>query len=167
MYKFKKLFLVLMVIALFTVALTACSPEPEVDVTPTDVPEEPTEVVVVEEPTEEMGPVYEEQPWGDNLPTAPTIDTPLVVAYADFSQKFSPFFADSGYDFDVVGMVLDGGILTTDRVGGIVPNGIEGEIVSYNGVHHLYRGSADTSVVYDEATDTTKYRQQRIKTTIK
>jgi len=112
-------------------------------------------------PAEEAEPAetevaYEEQPFGENLPTAPTIDTPLVVAYDQFSQKFSPFFSDSAYDNDVAAMtqIL---LLTTDRVGGIIFDAIEGETVSYNGVDYLYKGPADVSVEYDEATDTTKY----------
>ena len=119
---------------------------------------EETEVVATEEATEaaptEM--VYEDQPFGENLPTAPTIDTPLVVAYQDFSQKFSPFFADTGYDQDVADMTQIA-LLTTDRVGGIIPNAIEGETRVYNGTEYLYKGPADTSVDYDEATDTTVY----------
>ena len=132
--------------------LTACK-------TATEAPTvEETEVVATEAPTEaaptEM--VYEDQPYGENLPTAPTIDTPLVVAYQDFSQKFSPFYADTGYDQDVVSMTQIG-LLTTDRVGGIIPNAIEGETRNYNGTDYLYKGAADTSVVYDELTDTTVY----------
>ncbi len=131
--------------------LTACQ-------TATEAPTvEETEVVATEEteatPTEM---VYEAQPFGENLPTAPTIDTPLVVAYQDFSQKFSPFFADTGYDQDVVSMTQIS-LLTTDRVGGIIPNAIEGETRNYNGTDYLYKGAADTSVDYDEATDTTVY----------
>ena len=132
--------------------LTACQTATEAP------PVEETEVVAPEEPTEaaptEM--VYEEEPFGEDLPTAPTIDTPLVVAYQDFSQKFSPFFSDTGYDFDVVGMTQIA-LLKTDRVGGIIPNAIEGETRSYNGIDYMYKGAADTSVVYDEATDTTLY----------
>lgn len=99
---------------------------------------------------------FVDQPFGENLPTAPTIDTPLVVAYQEFSQKFSPFFADTGYDQDVVSMTQVS-LLTTDRVGGIVFNAIEGETHNYNGTDYLYKGPADVKVEYDEATDTTKY----------
>jgi peptide/nickel transport system substrate-binding protein len=105
--------------------------------------------------TEEV-PVFEEQPFGENLPTEPTIDTPFVVAYQDFSQKFSPFFGDTAYDMDVAGMTQIS-IMTTDRVGGIVYNAIEGETHNYNGVDYLYKGAADIAVDYDEATDPTKY----------
>jgi peptide/nickel transport system substrate-binding protein len=34
----------------------------------------------------------------------PANDTPLVVGYAAFSQKFSPFFATTAYDMDAVTM---------------------------------------------------------------
>ncbi len=90
------------------------------------------------------------------LPTEPTTDTPLTVAYSPFSQKFSPFYADTGYDQDVVSMVSLG-LMTTDRMGGIIYNAIEGETVSYNGTDYLYTGAADISVDYDEASDTTTY----------
>jgi len=114
-----------------------------------------------EAPAEEPAPaeteiVYEEQPYAENLPTAPTIDTPLVVAYETFSQKFSPFFGDTAYDIDVANLTQIT-LLTTDRVGGIIYNAIEGETVSYNGVDYVYKGPADVSVEYDEAADTTKY----------
>ncbi len=86
----------------------------------------------------------------------PTIFTPLVVAYSEFSQKFSPFFADTAYDQDVSGMTQIS-LLTTDRVGGIIFNAIKGEKVAYNGTEYLYKGPADTKVEYDAASDTTKY----------
>ena len=82
--------------------------------------------------------------------------TPLVVAYSPFSAKFSPFYADTAYDQDAVELTQIP-ILTTDRSGGIIYNAIEGETVPYNGTDYLYKGPADISVVYDEATDTTKY----------
>lgn len=85
-----------------------------------------------------------------------SVGTPLVVAISALSQKFSPFFADTGYDQDVVGMTQIG-MMTTDRVGGIIYNAIEGETVNYNGTDYLYTGPADISVVYDEATDITTY----------
>ena len=84
------------------------------------------------------------------------VGTPLVVATATLSEKFSPYFADTAYDQDVVGMTQLG-MMTTDRVGGIVYNAIEGETISYNGVDYLYTGPANLSVVYDEATDVTTY----------
>lgn len=95
-------------------------------------------------------------------PTDPTSDpgssesTPLVVGYLPFSEKFSPFYADTAYDQDVVGMVSLG-IMTTDRTGAIVYNAIEGETIPYNGTDYTYTGPADISVNYDDASDTTTY----------
>ncbi len=83
-------------------------------------------------------------------------DTPLVVGYSNFSQKFSPFFADTAYDQDVEEIVA-GVLLTTDRSGGIIYNAIEGETVSYNGSDYFYTGPADVSVAKDEAANETTY----------
>ena len=140
----KKLLVIVSVLMVAAFVLSSCT---QPTVAPTEGPvatSAPTEVVIAE------------QPFGENLPTAPTIDTPLVVAYNEFSQKFSPFYADTAYDNDVAGMTQIS-LLTTDRVGGIIFNAIEGETVAYNGTDYLYKGPADTSVVYDAATDTTKY----------
>ncbi len=82
--------------------------------------------------------------------------TPLVVAYSPFSGKFSPFVADTGYDMDAVGMTQIG-LMTTDRMGGIIYNAIEGETVPYNGTDYTYTGPADLSVKYDKDSDTTTY----------
>lgn len=83
-------------------------------------------------------------------------DTPLVVGYAPFSAKFSPFFADTDYDKDATDMtqVL---LVDTDRAGGIVYNGIEGETVSYNGTDYTYYSPSDVDVEIDEATGDTTY----------
>lgn len=85
-----------------------------------------------------------------------SVDTPLVVGYLPFSEKFSPFFATSGYDQDVA--ELTGVLLyTTDRTGGIVFNAIEGETIPYNGVDYTYKGISNISVNYDEEADITTY----------
>lgn len=96
-----------------------------------------------------------------NKDSKPTIETPLVVAYDPFSEKFSPFYADTAYDQDVVGMTQLG-LLTTDRVGGIIYNSIEGEKVSYNGTEYTYTGITDIKVTQNDTnndgeTDTTVY----------
>ena len=87
---------------------------------------------------------------------AAATETPLVVAISALSSKFSPYFADTGYDQDVVEMTQVA-LMTTDRTGGIIYNGIEGETVSYNGTDYYYQGIADLSQVYDEATNITTY----------
>ena len=83
-------------------------------------------------------------------------ETPLVVGYDQFSEKFSPFFADTGYDQDV-SEFTQVQVLTTDRMGGIIYNAIEGETVPYNGKDYTYKGLANVTVAYDEATDITTY----------
>ncbi len=85
-----------------------------------------------------------------------SVDKVLVVGYDPFSEKFSPFFADTAYDQDVVGMTSVG-LLTTDRDGGIVYGAIEGETVTRGGVDHFYTGLTDLEVVYNETTDVTTY----------
>lgn len=85
-----------------------------------------------------------------------TSNTPLVVGYSNFSQKFSPFFADTSYDQDVVALTQTL-LMTTDRMGGIVFNAIDGETVSYNGTDYTYKGIADLSVDYDKTSNITTY----------
>ena len=87
---------------------------------------------------------------------AATNDVPLVVAISTLSQKFSPFFADTGYDQDATKLTQIS-MMTTDRVGGIIYKGIEGETIPYNGTDYTYYGTGDLAVNYDEATDITTY----------
>ena len=87
---------------------------------------------------------------------AESVETPLVVTIDTLSSKFSPYFADTGYDQDVVALTQVA-LMTTDRTGGIIFNGIEGETVSYNGTDYYYQGIADLSQVYDAETDITTY----------
>ena len=73
-------------------------------------------------------------------------NTPLVVGYAPFNEKFSPFFSESEYDQDVWVMTsLD--LLNSDRQGQIIMNGIEGETHAYNGTDYTYYGPADCEIV--------------------
>jgi peptide/nickel transport system substrate-binding protein len=143
-----------------TVATEATINEPTEETIATEpvaVTKEPTKTTATEVPSEEpTEAVFEEQPFSENLPTAPTINTPLVAAYETFSQKFSPFFADTTMDNKVVWLTQIQ-LLTTDRTGGIIYNAIEGETVNYNGTDYLYKGPADILIEYDEATDTTDY----------
>lgn len=71
----------------------------------------------------------------------------LVVGYSNFSEKFSPFFADSAYDQDVASMTQVG-LLSTDRDGNVILKGIEGETNAYsaNGKEYTYTGIADCDV---------------------
>ncbi len=152
MKKLSKMLAILVAAFMLVAAFAGCQTKPT---EPTEPAAPATEATAAPEATEAPV-VYEDQPFGENLPTAPTVDTPLVVAYSPFSQKFSPFYADTGYDQDVVTMTQVQ-VLTTDRMGGIINNAIEGETRSYNGTDYFYKGPADTSVVYDAASDTTTY----------
>lgn len=85
----------------------------------------------------------------------PTPET-LVVGYDPFSEKFSPFFATTAYDFDVVNLVSVA-LMTTDLDGGIVYNAIEGETIARGENEYTYTGIANLGVDYNEATDQTTY----------
>ena len=72
--------------------------------------------------------------------------TPLVVGYAPFNEKFSPFFSESAYDQDVW-IMTSLGLLNSDRQGQIIMKGIEGETHAYNGTDYTYYGPADCEIV--------------------
>ena len=99
-------------------------------------------------PAESSAPAESAEPASDNS------DTPLVVGYSPFSSKFSPFFAETAYDQDVASMTAIS-LLTSDRTGAIVYNGIEGETINYNGTDYTYSGPAD--LVVTENADGTVY----------
>ena len=61
----------------------------------------------------------------------------LVVGYADFSQKFSPFFAKTAYDQDVADMT-QAYVTYGDREGTPIQTGIEGQVIPYNGTDYTY-----------------------------
>lgn len=83
-------------------------------------------------------------------------ETPLVVGYAQFSAKFSPFFCDSDYDRDAADMTQVY-LINNDRAGGIIYDGIEGQTASYNGTDYTYYGLSDVDVDIDDATGDTTY----------
>ena len=82
-------------------------------------------------------------------------DTPLVIASADMSEKFSPFFAESTYDQNVVDLTSVA-LLGNTRAGEIVYKGIKGETYEYNGTDYKYTGIADC-VVTENADGTVDY----------
>ena len=76
--------------------------------------------------------------------------TPLVVATEQgLEGKFSPFFYLSNADNEVVSLTQIS-LLTVDRVGNPVLNGIEGETREYNGTDYTYYGPADIVVTENE-----------------
>lgn len=76
-------------------------------------------------------------------------DTPLVVGATTFSSKFTPFFAESADDQDVADMTQVG-MLTLDRNGAVVYNGIEGETRAYNGKDYIYKGMTDLKITQND-----------------
>lgn len=147
MKKIRKTISLLLVLAMALMALSACGKKDKgssVDETKTETQDSATK----EENKQTTDTAKTE--------TDTNADKPLVVGYLPFSEKFSPFFADTGYDQDVVdftGIQL----LTTDRTGGIVYNAIEGETIPYNGKDYTYYGIANFSVHYDKEKEITTY----------
>ena len=86
---------------------------------------------------------------GSGGSSAVTADTPLVVGYSPFSEKFSPFFAETAYDQDVSSMTQIS-LINLDRMGQVIYKGIEGETIPYNGTDYTYYGPADVVVTQNE-----------------
>ncbi|WP_408070051.1 ABC transporter substrate-binding protein [Butyrivibrio sp. JL13D10] len=74
---------------------------------------------------------------------------PLVIGESEFSEKFSPFFANSVYDNNVSQMTTLP-LLTVDRLGEMILNGIEGETKEYNGQSYEYKGPANCVITENE-----------------
>lgn len=148
MSKGMKKVLSLILAGAFTVStLTACGSKPA---------EEPTTT-----PTEATSPTGEATPTEATDPTeAPTEsagkEEPLVVGTSAMNQKYSEFYNDTAFDMEIVELTQTS-MMTTDRMGGIIYNGIEGETVNYNGTDYFYQGTSDLSVEYDKEKDITVY----------
>ena len=83
-------------------------------------------------------------------------DAPLVVSINGLSGRFSPFFGGTARDAEVVDRTQIN-MMTVDRSGEIVYNGIEGETRPCNGTDYTYYGTGDLSVVRDRDADLTTY----------
>ncbi len=79
---------------------------------------------------------------------------PLVISSAEFSQKFSPFFATSVPDRNVADLVTLP-LSIVDREGSMILKGIEGETREYNGTEYTYKSISDTTVTQNEDGTTT------------
>ena len=77
--------------------------------------------------------------------TTTTADGTIVLAETGFEGKFSPFFAASASDQDVIDLTQLG-LLGSDRKGEMILNGIEGETREYNGTDYTYYGTSDCTV---------------------
>ena len=76
-------------------------------------------------------------------------DGTLVLAETGFEGKFSPFFASSASDQDVIDLTQLG-LLGADRKGEMILNGIEGENREYNGTDYTYYGTSDCVVTEND-----------------
>ncbi len=77
------------------------------------------------------------------------VETTLRVACSSLNGKFSPFFAETAYDKEVQSLT-QALLLTSDRVGAVVLDGIEGETSKYNGTDYTYYGVSDLSITENE-----------------
>lgn len=100
------------------------------------------------------------KPSSDNNNQAST----LVVGDGNYDGKFSPFFYTSAYDGNIVSMVSQG-LISSDREGAMILNGIEGETKEYNGTDYTYTGISD--VVVTENEDGTVYYDITLKDGVK
>ena len=76
-------------------------------------------------------------------------DGTLVLAETGVEGKFSPFFAASASDQDVIDLTQLG-LLGADRKGEMILNGIEGETREYNGTDYTYYGTSDCVVTEND-----------------
>ena len=87
---------------------------------------------------------------------AETDSTPLVAGTSSFSERFSPFFYQTVYDRYILDQV-NIEMITLDRMGNIIFNGIEGETTTYGDKEYTYYTPANLYVNYDENADVTTY----------
>ena len=88
-------------------------------------------------------------------PVAATNDTLVVSCEQGLEGKFSPFFALSAGDQDVVDMFTIGS-MGLDRVSNPILKGIAGETRAYNGIDYTYNTTSDI-VVTENADNTVTY----------
>ena len=81
--------------------------------------------------------------------TTAASDGTLVLAETGFESKFSPFFAASAADQDVIDLTQIA-LLGADRKGEMILNGIEGETREYNGTDYTYYGTSDCVVTEND-----------------
>ena len=144
MIKRRNLLALLLAAVMGASLLTGCSGKPaEPAAQPAQEEAEEAAPEETEEAAEEAAP---EEAAAEKKASA---DTPLVVGYAPFSSKFSPFFAETAYDQDAQSLTQIS-LLSMDRMGAVIYKGIEGETIEYNGTDYTYYGPADLEVTENE-----------------
>ena len=81
-------------------------------------------------------------------PASTGADT-IVYANDYMSEKFSPFFADTSYDQDAVAMTQVS-LLSSDREGNVVLQGMDGQVIPYNGTDYTYYSLANCEIVEND-----------------
>lgn len=143
MNKITKLTSLLLVTVFCLGLLTGCGG------TKTETKAEPQTETQTETKTDAPAETKTEPPTETKTGTETKIETPLVVGESPFNEKFSPFFAETLYDTNVVNMTQIN-LLNNDRQGSMIYNGIKGETIPYNGTDYTYTGPADCVVTENE-----------------
>ncbi len=73
----------------------------------------------------------------------------LVYATSTFGQKFSPFFATTAYDMEVVELTT-GALFGYDRDGAMIEKGIEGEVRTHDGTDYTYYTMGNVDVIQND-----------------
>lgn len=105
-----------------------------------------------EEPEEATEAEKEKEDEKDEKAQEDRAEGTLVIGMSEFTEKFSPFYATTAYDREIADWTQVS-LLTTDRQGEIVYNGIEGEERAYNGNKYFYDGIADLEVEQSDEKD--------------
>ncbi len=92
----------------------------------------------------------------ESAPAETGSDTPIVIGQANFSEKFSGFFAESVPDQEITELVGET-LCNLTRSGSVITQGIEGQTESYNGTDYTYYGLANLDVHFDKEANETKY----------
>ena len=90
-----------------------------------------------------------EESAAEEAPAAEEAKENIVYATSTFGQKFSPFFATTAFDMEVVDLT-QGTALAADRGGAVIMHGIEGETINYNGTDYTYYGMGDVEVTQND-----------------
>lgn len=125
--KISRLVALLLVLVMLTAVLAGC--KKETSSTETDESKSPTDTTA---PSDDTG--------GDTL----------VVATADFSAKFSPFFYTTVYDGYIGSDMTQLSLLGIDREGNVITEGIEGQVVPFNGTDYTYYGIANCEITEND-----------------
>ena len=140
--------LALILALVMALALVACGGNNPTKPSESGKPSEPSTPV-------DPGKVDLEIPEGPTFPGRTPENKTLQVAYSPFNSKFSPFFSQTAYDQDACAMTQIG-LLTSDRTGAIILNGIQGETINYNGTDYTYYGPANLKIT-ENADGTVEY----------